>query len=467
MEKDNMTEAQKLEEKLLSKSERAFKSFGVAHEGEINPFCDSYRAFLNASKTEREFTTAAEKLLREKGFVPLERGCEYKAGDKVFLNNRKKSILAAIVGNGELDDGTNIVAAHIDSPRLDLKPNPLYEDGELGYFKTHYYGGIKKYQWTVIPLALHGVVIKKNGETVEIVIGEDECDPALCVTDILPHLSYNVQDERKARDVIKGEELNILLGSTPIDDENIKEPVKLNIMRILNEKYGITEADFRSAELEAVPAFKARDLGLDRSLIGAYAHDDRVCAYAALRAFADADETPSRTAICILADKEETGSEGNTGLDSDILKYFMSRLRSGDPGHALHNSKCLSCDVNVAFDPTFPEVSERRNSAYLNHGPVLTKYTGSRGKSGTSDASAEFVAEIRALLDGAKIPWQTGELGKVDEGGGGTVAKYIASLGADVVDFGVALLSMHAPFEVASKLDIYALYKACLAFYAC
>ncbi len=355
MDNEKKTDGQLLEEKLLLKKENGFKTFAQGKKQAPYEFCAEYMSFIDRSKTEREFTKNAVALLEKAGFKPLEEGKKYKAGDKVYSNNHGKSVLAAVVGKKPVEDGVNIVAAHIDNPRLDLKPNPLYEESELGYFKTHYYGGIKKYQWVTIPLALHGVVAKNDGSVVEITIGEEAGEPAFVVTDLLPHLSAKAQDDRKSREVIKGEELNILIGSEPLLDDKVKEPVKLNIMRILNEKYGITEADFRSAELEAVPAFRARDLGFDGSLIGAYGHDDRSCSYVSLRSFIDMKETPERTAVCVLADKEETGSEGNTGLASDMLSYFISRL-SSDHMRALHNSKCLSCDVNAAFDPTFGEV---------------------------------------------------------------------------------------------------------------
>ena len=371
-----------------------------------------------------------------------------------------------MIGSQSPEKGVNITAAHIDSPRLDLKPCPLYEDSELALFKSHYYGGIRKYQWTAIPLSLHGVVVKKDGECVEVNIGEDKDDPCFVVTDLLPHLAKE-QNKRSLNEGIKGEELNVLIGSRPFLDDGESELVKLNILSILYDKYGITEDDFHSAELECVPAFPAKDLGLDRSMIGAYGHDDRVCAYPALTALFDLNKT-DKTAIVILADKEETGSDGNTGLNSAFLKYIVDDLCRPfgySTTVALRNSSCLSADVNGAFDPTFPDVFERRNSAQLNYGAVITKYTGSGGKGGTSDASAEYMGKIRKILDDAGVIWQTGELGKVDAGGGGTVAKYIANLGVDVVDIGVPVLSMHSPFETVAKLDVYMTYKAVLAFF--
>lgn len=428
-------------------------------------FCEDYKQFLDNAKTEREAVETSVEIIEKAGFVPFKKGVTYQSGDRVYFNNRGKALAVAIIGTEPVENGVRIAAAHIDSPRLDLKPNPLYESEELALFKTHYYGGIKKYQWTTIPLSLHGVFCKKDGTTVKVNIGEDDTDPQFVITDLLPHLASE-QMRKKMSEGIKGEELNILIGSHPIcSDES--DAVKLNVLKILNEKYGVTEADFLSAELECVPAAKARDIGFDRSMIGAYGHDDRVCAYPALRAILDTS-TPKMTAITILADKEETGSGGNTGMDSAWLKYFiydLAKMQGGDIHSALSNSKCLSADVNAALDPTFSDVSEKRNSSLLNYGAVITKYTGARGKSGTSDASAEYVREIRTLLDGAGIIWQHGELGKVDMGGGGTVAVYLANLGIDVVDLGVPVLSMHAPFEVVAKLDVYMTYRTVLEFY--
>lgn len=463
---DKKTQAELLQDQLLLKKKTVYDGYAQRAGKKATAYGEKYMAFMNAAKTEREFVRESVKLLEKAGFKPFEPGRAYSAGEKLYFNNRGKSLAAAVIGSAPLSEGINLMAAHVDSPRLDLKPNPLYEESGLGYFKTHYYGGIKKYQWVAMPLAIHGAVMRADGKLVEVVIGEDDKDPVFCVTDILPHLSAKVQDDRKAREVIRGEELNILLGSEPVEDDKISDPVKLNLMRLLNEKYGMIEADFVSAELEVVPALKARWLGLDRSLIGAYAHDDRVCAYTSLTAFAEINR-PERTALLVLADKEETGSDGNTGLASDFLRNFLAMLCRGcgqDLELTLYNTRALSADVNAGFDPSFAEVNDRRNCAYLNRGPVLTKYTGARGKSGTNDASAEFVGHVRRLFDAHDLPWQTGELGKVDEGGGGTVAMFLASLGMEVVDIGVPLLSMHAPYEVASKLDIYAMYEAFRAF---
>lgn len=349
---------------------------------------------------------------------------------------------------------------------MDLKPRPVYEEGELALFKTHYYGGIKKYQWTAIPLALHGVIVKKDGTSVEVRVGEKEDDPVFCVTDLLPHLATD-QMKRTLADGVRGEELNVLIGSLPFCDDEVSEKVKLNLLQILFEQYGVTEADFLSAELEVVPAFRAKDLGFDRSMVGAYGHDDRVCAYTALQATLNT-QNPKKTSVLVLADKEETGSDGNTGLKSAFLRYFIADLAQpyGVEGRTvLSHSECLSADVNAAFDPTFSDVTERKNTAYFNYGVVITKYTGARGKSGTSDASAEFMGKVRGLLDQKGVIWQTGELGKVDQGGGGTVAAYIANLNVDVVDLGVPVLSMHAPFEIVSKIDVFMAYRAFYEFF--
>ena len=428
-------------------------------------YCEGYKSFLDRAKTEREAAITAIEMAKAKGFEEFDRNKTYKAGDKVYFNNRSKTVAFAVIGKDAVENGVNITAAHIDSPRLDLKPNPLYEDIELALFKTHYYGGIKKYQWTAVPLALHGVFALKDGSIKEVAIGENDNEPKFVINDLLPHLASE-QNKRTLNEGIKGEELNVLVGSHPFKDDKGSELVKLNILKILNEKYGITESDFLSAELEMVPAVKASDIGFDRSMIGAYGQDDRVCAYPALTAVLDV-EAPQKTALAILADKEETGSDGNTGLASDFLRFVigdLAKMQGGDATVALRNSKCLSADVNAATDPTFQDVMERRNASFLNYGVVVTKYTGARGKGGTSDASAEYVAFVRNMLDKAGITWQTGELGKVDIGGGGTVAMYIANMGVDVVDLGVPVLSMHAPFETTSKFDVYMCYKAMFEF---
>ncbi len=432
---------------------------------EADEYCEGYKAFLDAAKTEREAVKQAIKMAEEKGFTAFQFGKKYEKGAKVYFNNRGKTVAFAVIGQEAVENGVNITAAHIDSPRLDLKPNPLYEDSDLALFKTHYYGGIKKYQWTAIPLALHGVFALRSGEVIEVSIGEKEDEPKFVIGDLLPHLAQE-QSKRTLNEGIKGEELNVLVGSHPFKADEGSELVKLNILKLLNEKYGICEGDFLSAELEIVPAFKACDIGFDRSLIGGYGQDDRVCAYPALTAILKL-ESPQKTAVAILADKEETGSAGNTGLESDFLRFIigdLAKMQNGDGTLALRNSKCLSADVNAALDPTFPDVMERKNASFVNYGVVVTKYTGARGKSGTSDASAEYVAEVLSLLDKAGIVWQTGELGKVDLGGGGTVAQYIANMGVDVIDLGVPVLSMHAPFETTAKFDVYMCFKAMYEF---
>lgn len=429
-------------------------------------FCADYCKFLGKAKTERLAVRETLALAAKKGFTEFDPDKKYKAGDKVYVNNHGKSVILAVIGKRPLKEGVKITASHIDSPRLDLKPNPLYESNDLAYFKTHYYGGIKKYQWATIPLSLYGVVVKRDGSRVEISIGDSEGDPCFVVSDLLPHLAAE-QSKRTLSDGIKGEELNILIGSHPFKADEGADLVKLNIIKILNEKYGITEGDFLSAELEAVPSYMPRDVGFDRSLIGAYGHDDRVCAYPALRAVLDV-ENPEKTVLTVLADKEEIGSDGNTGLNSSFLKYFIEDLAVAEgltAGRVLRVSKCLSADVNSAYDPTFSDVFEPKNSSFLNGGAVITKYTGARGKSGTSDASAEYVGEIRKMLCDADIIWQTGELGKVDAGGGGTVAMFIANLGVDTVDLGVPVLAMHAPFEIVAKFDVYMTYLTVLEFY--
>lgn len=429
-------------------------------------FCEGYKKYLDEAKIERETVDFFVKEAEARGYTEFDRTKKYNAGDKVYYNNRGKAIILCVFGKKSIAEGVKISAAHIDSPRLDLKPNPLYEDNSLAFFKTHYYGGIKKYQWTAIPLALHGVVVKANGESVKVCIGEDDNDPQFVITDLLPHLAGD-QMKQTLNDGIKGEQLNILIGSRPFSKDEGADKVKLNIMKILNEKYGIVESDFLSAELELVPAFKARDIGLDRSLIGAYGHDDKVCAYPAAQAIFDV-EAPEYTCLTVLADKEETGSDGNTGLHSSYMKYFISDLavmENVEPWRVMSASECLSADVNAAFDPNFPEVSERKNSSFVNNGVVITKYTGARGKGGTSDASAEYMGKIRRMLNANDVVWQIGELGKVDAGGGGTVAMYVANLDIDTIDLGVPVLSMHAPLEVVSKLDVYMAYKAFKVFF--
>ena len=430
-------------------------------------FSTAYKEFLNKAKTERECVALAKEMLTKAGYKEFDITKKYKAGDKVYKINRGKAIMAATFGSKDLNEGIRINAAHIDSPRLDLKPNPLYEKNELAFFKTHYYGGIRKYQWVTIPLAMHGVVVKKDGTKVEINIGEAQDDPVFMISDLLPHLGMK-QGERKLAEGINGEELNIIVASLPLDDADIKDAVKLHAMKLLNDRYGITERDFARAEIEFVPALKARDMGFDRSLIAAYGQDDRICAYPALIAEIETKK-PEYTTLTVLADKEEIGSVGNTGLHSNFVYDFISMLatnKKADVRVVCENSACLSSDVNAAYDPTFDSVFEANNSCYLNHGCVLTKYTGARGKYSSSDASAEFMAKVIDIMERAGVHWQIGELGAVDVGGGGTVAQFIAMLNIDVVDLGIPVLAMHAPCEVASKIDLYNAYKAFKAFYA-
>ncbi len=458
---EEKTMAETLREQLCMTPSDAAKTMDASEVAQADAYAEDYKAFLNEVKTEREAVRFAIREAAARGFVPFEAGMTLKAGDKVYLNNRDKALMLAVIGSSPIGEGVSIAAAHIDSPRLDLKPNPLYENQHLAYFDTHYYGGIKKYQWTAIPLAIHGVVVKKDGSTVTVTVGEDPADPVFCVTDLLPHLAAD-QMQRQASKLIDGEALDVLIGSRPVCQEDGADLVKLNVLKLLNEKYGIVEADFLSAELEIVPAFGARDVGFDRSMIGAYGHDDRVCAYPALTALFALD-TPTYTAVTVLADKEETGSDGATGMQSAFLPYFIEDLAQafGEQGHrVLSKSMCLSADVNCALDPLYPEVVESRNCAKLGGGVVLTKYTGGRGKGDTSDAAAELMGRFRRIMDDAAVVWQVGELGKVDVGGGGTVAKYIANLNVDTVDLGVPVLSMHAPFEVVSKLDVYTAHKA-------
>ncbi|MBQ0135940.1 MAG: aminopeptidase [Oscillospiraceae bacterium] len=461
------TDAEKLKEELCYDAEHAMKSqMSDAEVDKADKFCDGYIDFLNEAKTEREIVIYFKNKAEALGFEEFDKTKKYKAGDKVYKVQREKAIILAVIGKKPITEGVKLAVAHIDSPRLDLKPNPLYESEEIALFKTHYYGGIKKYQWVTIPLSLHGVVVKPDGKKIVVNIGEDDNDPKFVITDLLPHLGKE-QEKRTLADGIRGEELNVLVGSRPFKDDKDSNLVKLNILKLLNEKYGIVEKDFLSAELEIVPAFKACDIGLDRSMIGAYGHDDRVCAYPAAKAAFDIKD-PAYTVVTVLTDKEEIGSYGNTGLTSAYLPYFLSDLAEcfGAEGRdVMSKSECLSADVNSAFDPTFPEVMEKRNVSYINKGVVITKYTGARGKSGSSDASAEFMGKVRGYLEANNIVWQIGELGAVDAGGGGTVALDVASHDIDVVDLGVPVLSMHAPFEVVAKIDVYSAFRAFYEFF--
>lgn len=435
----------------------------------VMDFCDEYIKYLNNSKTERVCVQSSEKIAKSAGFKNIDEFTTLKPGDKVYAINRNKNIILAVVGSEDIKNGLSIVAAHIDSPRLDLKPVPLYEDSNLTLFKTHYYGGIKKYQWTAIPLSMIGVVVKGDGSIVDVNIGENEGDPVFTVTDLLPHLAQE-QMSKKMSSSFTGEDLNILIGSMPTDCE--KDKYKQTILNILKEKYDIEEEDFVSAELEIVPNFKASTVGLDKSMVGAYGQDDRVCAYTALKAICEC-KNPSRTCICYLADKEEIGSMGNTGMKSRFFENFAAELAAKISNNynellfrkILSSSICLSSDVTAATDPTYKSVNEPMNSANMGEGVAICKYTGARGKSSTSDANAEFVGLIRKIFNENNVTWQICELGKVDQGGGGTVAQYIANLNIDTIDVGVPLLSMHAPFEIAGKADIYNAYLGYKAFY--
>ena len=431
-----------------------------------NAYCEQYKDFLDKAKTEREAVTEAVRLAEGLGFLPMTRGMALVPGTKVYMPAAGKAIMLAVIGRRPLSQGVNIAAAHIDSPRLDLKQIPLYEDGEMAFFKTHYYGGIKKYQWVALPLALHGIVIKANGEAVNVVIGEDENDPVFMITDLLPHLGKD-QSKKLLGEAFTGENLNILIGSRPVGDAKETDRVKLAIMQLLNEKYGIIEEDFISAELEAVPQMRARDLGFDRTMIGAYGHDDRSCAFASLRALLDVG-TPETTAVCVLSDKEEVGSDGVSGMQSAVFEDFMEELCESAGvklRECFSNSFCLSTDVCNAHDPNFPDVTEKNNAAKLNYGMGVLKFTGAGGKGGSSDASAEVVSKLRRVFAENNVAWQMTELGKVDQGGGGTVAKFMANRNIPTIDAGVPVLSMHAPYEIVSKLDCYMTYKGIRAIY--
>ena len=465
-----MEESEELEKKLFKKRENGWNTINNEQKEQIYDFTKKYMQFINKAKTEREFVFEAEELAKKNGYKDIREKDKLKAGDKIYFVNRNKSMYMAIIGTESIEKGLHIIGSHIDSPRLDLKPNPLCEEGELAYFKTHYYGGIKKYQWTTIPLSIHGVIIKSNGEKIKVNIGEDENDPIFTITDLLPHMAQD-QMEKKLKNGIEGEDLKLLIGSIPYKDEKCKEKVKLNILKILNEKYGIIEDDFESSELEIVPAFKARSLGLDSSMVAAYGQDDKICAYTSLAAMMELNN-PKNTAICILSDKEEIGSMGNTGMESHVFDYFVSeilnKLEINKPNlldKVFCFSKMLSSDVDAGFDPIYASVSDTLNAGFLGKGISINKYTGARGKSGASDANAEYVAWIRNLLEENNIKYQIAELGKVDIGGGGTIAYILANKGVDVIDCGVPVLSMHAPYEVTSKYDIYSAYRTYKAFW--
>lgn len=457
-------------EELLNKRKSGWEGSSEAEKQSIFEFCEEYMYFMNQSKTEREVIDFIKEVLEKNNFKNIETMEKVQVGDKVYYCNRGKSLYAAVIGKKHLGEGINVVGSHVDSPRLDLKPNPLYEDTGFAYLKTHYYGGIKKYQWTTIPLAIHGVIVKANGEKITVKIGEEETDPIFTITDLLPHLAQE-QMEKKLKEGINGENLTLLIGSIPVEEKDAQEKIKLNMLKLLNEKYGITEADLVSSELEVVPAFRARSLGFDRSMIAAYGQDDKVCAYTSLRALLEI-QNPETTAVAIFSDKEEIGSVGNTGMESHVFDMFIAELLNKANQNSFNlleklfcKSKMLSADVDAGLDPLYASVSEKNNAALLGEGIGLNKYTGGRGKSSASDANAEYVAEVRNIFENANIPYRITELGKVDVGGGGTIAYILANKGVDVIDCGVPVLSMHAPYEVTSKYDVYSAYKAYRAFW--
>ena len=462
-------EAEELKERLFNKKENGWNTKNEDEKREIFEYAKNYISYMNKSKTEREIVENSIKIAEDNGFRPIESYESLHAGDKVYYNNREKSMYLAVIGEQSIEDGINIIGAHADSPRLDLKPNPLYEDSEFAYLKTHYYGGIKKYQWTTIPLAIHGVIVKTNGEKVKINIGENEQDPIFTITDLLPHLAQE-QMKKKLADGIDGEDLNLLIGSIPFDSD-VSEKVKLNILNLLNIKYGITEKDLLSSELELVPAMPCRSMGFDESMVAGYGQDDKICVYTSLTALMNV-QNPKKTAVCIIADKEEIGSMGNTGMESHVFEMFISEIlnklgvnRPNLLEKVFCKSKMLSADVDAGLDPIYASVSEKNNASYLGRGIGLNKYTGARGKSGASDANAEFVAEVRNIFENNNIRYQIAELGKVDVGGGGTIAYILANKGIDVIDCGVPVLSMHSPYEVTSKLDLYEAYRGYEAFW--
>lgn len=460
------TIGQEMLDKLSYKKKNIYEEATPEKIKAIYDYAEGYKSFLDNAKTEREATETAIEMAKAKGYTEYKLGDKIEKGDKRYLNQHGKSLILFKVGEKDLEkDGIRIVAAHVDAPRLDLKQVPMYEDSGMAFLKTHYYGGVKKYQWTSIPLAIHGVMVKADGEAVKVCIGEDDNDPIFYINDLLPHLGSK-QSQEPLGSAISGETLNILIGGLPYDDKEVSDKIKLTALSILNEKYGVTEEDFISAELSLVPAFKARDIGFDRALIASYGHDDRVCSYPAVTALLDNSDT-KETVMVVLADKEEIGSVGITGMQSAFLVDLIAEISVAlgkNPIVVRGKSKCLSADVTACFDPNFAEVYEKRNSALISCGTTMSKYTGSRGKSGTSDATAEFVGFIRKLFADNGVIWQTGELGKVDMGGGGTVAMYIANQNIETVDLGVPVISMHAPYEVVSKADVYSTYEAFCAF---
>lgn len=456
---------------LIYKSTNVIEKLDDAQISQMEALCDEYRVFLDEGKTERECVDFTVLAAKEKGYKDISEYDSLKPGDKVYMVNRKKNVLLAVIGKEPMTDGFNLVGSHIDSPRLDLKQNPLYESCNMSLLRTHYYGGIKKYQWTAIPLAIHGVVFTKDGEEIKIKIGEDENDPVFCINDLLPHLGKD-QMSKKLSEGIEGEALTVLVGGWPVLDEDADNKIKLNVLNILNKKYKITERDFLSAEIEVVPAFKAKNIGFDGAFVGGYGQDDRVCAFTSLKAIFEV-ENPEKTALCIMVDKEEIGSMGNTGMQSDFFKLAVAELIAKEQGNcdylafckALSNSSCLSSDVAAAVDPNYESVNEKQNAAICGYGVCMVKFTGARGKSSASDANAEFVYKIGKAMDDNDVYWQTSEMGKVDHGGGGTIAQYVANLNMDVLDCGTPVLSMHSPYEVTAKTDVYMTYKAYKAFY--
>jgi len=459
-------------EELLYKKKFIWEKLSEIEKEKVFQLCDDYKLFIDASKTERLSIKEIVRRAEEQGFKPLDEIKHIKPGTKVYFVNKGKSAVLAVIGKGKIENGMNIVGSHVDSPRIDLKQNPLYEEHGISLLKTHYYGGIRKYQWVAIPLALYGTVVKANGEIVNIAIGDDEKDPVFYITDLLPHLAKD-QNEKKLSEAIEGEGLNVIIGSLPTNGKDDEKKFKLNVLKILNEKYGMVEEDFQTAELEIVPAGRARDVGLDRGMISAYGHDDRVCAYTSLKAIFEV-ENIDRTALAVFSDKEEVGSNGNTGMHSEFFSNMVAEMIMIENGssysdislkRALANSSMLSSDVAAGVDPTYLQVSELQNAAVMGQGVAMIKYTGSRGKSGANDANAEYIGKIRKIFNENNVTWQPAELGKVDQGGGGTIAYIMANLNMDVVDLGVPVLSMHAPFELVSKTDVYMTYKAYKAFY--
>ena len=463
-------DGKELKERLFADKKNGWENLSDDELKAIFQYADEYMYYLNTSKTEKEIVQNSKEILLKNGFVDISEREVLNPGDKVFYVNRGRCIYAAVIGTDNMESGLRVVAAHCDSPRIDLKQNPLYEDNGLGMFKTHYYGGIKKYQWTNIPLSIHGTIVKPDGEKVTICIGEKEEDPIFTISDLLPHLAGE-QMERKLKEGVQGEELNVLVGSIPYDSEEVSEKVKLNILRLLNERYGIKEVDFTSSEIELVPAFKAKSMGFDYSLVAGYGQDDKVCCYAALRAIIDTIN-PRKTALCVLTDKEEVGFNGVTGMYTRIFDTFVLELleKTGNTkaislDRTFSNTQAISADVDAAYNPNFPSAFEKYNTAHLNKGMSIVKYTGARGKSGASEAPAEFVAELRKVFDEVGARYQASELGKVDKGGGGTIALTLANRGMDVVDIGVPVMGMHSPYEITSKFDIYQAYKGYRAFY--